>query len=66
MTVLTFDPNLDAAAALDEFNANFAFTVIGGRARIAEPKCWDPSLERHYVRFIPLAVYKAMVANWRV
>jgi hypothetical protein len=66
MTVLTFDPNLDAAAALKEFNANFAFTVIGGRARIAEPKCWDPSLERHYVRFVPLSDFKQMFANWRV
>jgi phage/plasmid-associated DNA primase len=66
MTVLTFDPNLDAAAALKEFNAAFAFTVIGGRARIAEPKCWDPSLERHYVRFVPLSDFKSMFANWRV
>jgi hypothetical protein len=66
MTDLTFDPNLDAKDALRKFNDAFAFTVIGGRARIAEPRCWDPSLERHYVRFVPLSDFKQMFANWRV
>jgi hypothetical protein len=66
MPVLTLDENLDATDALVKFNDAFAFTVIGGRARIAEPKCWDPSLERHYVRFVPLSDFKQMFANWRV
>ena len=66
MTVLGFPPILDASQALATFNKAFAVTVVGGRTRIAEPQCWDPTLKRHYVRFIPLADFKQMFANRRI